>query len=95
MKQGQYQPGEITVLTAYVGQLLLLKSMLSKDLVVTLDERDADLIAEEAARGEGEESNIVSFCTAIVCTVMYLLLQRYCTTEYAYIYWGLQIRRLL
>jgi len=44
LRQG-YQPGDITILTPYVGQLLLLRNELSKLMMVFVDEKDEEQLA--------------------------------------------------
>lgn len=45
LRQG-YSPGQITVLTPYVGQLLAIRSALSQKVMVFVDERDQEEIEE-------------------------------------------------
>ena len=54
LRQGYTAPGQIAVLTPYLGQLQLLKSELARvrhDMVVELDERDQEEL-DEAEAGE-------------------------------------------
>ena len=51
-RQGKYKPGEIAVLTPYVGQLRILRDTLEEEVELIIGERDlADLDAPEVEVG--------------------------------------------
>jgi alpha-D-ribose 1-methylphosphonate 5-triphosphate synthase subunit PhnG len=47
VRQGEYQPGEIAVLTPYLGQFVKLKRRLASQFEITVDEKDADEIRKQ------------------------------------------------
>ncbi|RAH81245.1 hypothetical protein BO86DRAFT_448597 [Aspergillus japonicus CBS 114.51] len=51
LRQGKYGPGEIAVLTPYVGQLRLLRDILEQEMTLIIGERDAEGLGE-AERAE-------------------------------------------
>jgi hypothetical protein len=59
VKYGYTEPGDIAVLTPYLGQLSKIKEALSKSFVVDIDERDAENIAdmEEEVNDTSKPSN--------------------------------------
>jgi hypothetical protein len=53
-RQGCYcQDGDIVVLCAYLGQLSRLRDALSNEVVVVIDERDREQLAQHEDDGEG------------------------------------------
>ncbi|PYH49757.1 uncharacterized protein BP01DRAFT_331171 [Aspergillus saccharolyticus JOP 1030-1] len=46
LRQGKYGPGEIAVLTPYVGQLRMLRDILEQEMTLIIGERDADDLGE-------------------------------------------------
>ena len=53
LQQG-YAPGQLVVLTPYLGQLLEVQSQLSRVARVELDERDKQKLTDAGAEEEGE-----------------------------------------
>ncbi|KAI2897929.1 hypothetical protein CBS63078_7774 [Aspergillus niger] len=45
-QQGKYGPGEIAVLTPYVGQLRMLRNVLEKEMTIIISETDSDALDE-------------------------------------------------
>lgn len=45
-QQGKYGPGEIAVLTPYVGQLRMLRNVLEKEMTLIISETDSDVLDE-------------------------------------------------
>lgn len=45
-QQGKYGPGEIAVLTPYVGQLRMLRNILEKEMTLIISETDSDVLDE-------------------------------------------------
>ncbi|PYI11934.1 P-loop containing nucleoside triphosphate hydrolase protein [Aspergillus sclerotiicarbonarius CBS 121057] len=57
-QQGKYGPGEIAVLTPYVGQLRVLKDVLGKEMALIISETDSDALDEpEELEMHGSHAN--------------------------------------
>ncbi|PWY93890.1 hypothetical protein BO94DRAFT_563445 [Aspergillus sclerotioniger CBS 115572] len=58
-QQGKYGPGEIAILTPYVGQLRMLKDVLGKEMALIISETDSDALneSEELEMQEGPAMN--------------------------------------
>ncbi|RIB01360.1 hypothetical protein C2G38_2296304 [Gigaspora rosea] len=54
---GYDKPGQIAVLTPYLGQLIKIRDMLSKSFVVVIDERDDQLINDMEESIDSENKN--------------------------------------
>ncbi|CAG8719623.1 4995_t:CDS:10, partial [Gigaspora margarita] len=54
---GYNKPGQIAVLTPYLGQLIKVRDMLSKSFVVVIDERDDQLITDMEESIDAENKN--------------------------------------
>ncbi|KAF0547348.1 P-loop containing nucleoside triphosphate hydrolase protein [Gigaspora margarita] len=57
IRNGYDKPGQIAVLTPYLGQLIKIRDMLSKSFVVVIDERDDQLITDMEESIDSENKN--------------------------------------
>ncbi|CAG8471028.1 5060_t:CDS:10 [Dentiscutata erythropus] len=57
VRNGYNKPGQIAVLTPYLGQLIKIRDMLSKSFVVVIDERDDQLITNMEESIDAENKN--------------------------------------
>ncbi|RAL12889.1 uncharacterized protein BO97DRAFT_389313 [Aspergillus homomorphus CBS 101889] len=57
LRQGRYSPGEIAVLTPYVGQLRMLRDILEQEMTLIIGERDAEDLGEAERTGTGDDPN--------------------------------------
>lgn len=65
----RYGPDDITILTPYVGQLLLIKKEVSKFMMLRVGERDAEELADlEVHCTSNDESQRLSCKNMGICT---------------------------
>ncbi|KAI2873818.1 hypothetical protein CBS11852_10733 [Aspergillus niger] len=62
-QQGKYGPGEIAVLTPYVGQLRMLRNVLEKEMTIIISETDSDALDESEVLQKGSLLDAIRLAT--------------------------------
>ncbi|CAG8705615.1 26063_t:CDS:10, partial [Gigaspora rosea] len=69
VRNGCNKPGQIAVLTPYIGQLIKIRDMLSKSFVVVIDEQDDQLITDMEESIDAENKNLNDESSSSINTV--------------------------
>ncbi|CAG8790137.1 22176_t:CDS:2, partial [Gigaspora rosea] len=69
VRNGCNKPGQIAVLTPYIGQLIKIRDMLSKSFVVVIDEQDDQLITDMEESIDAENKNLNDELASSINTV--------------------------